>query len=492
MEPIRNPEIKHTQIFINNSWCDSVSGKTFSTINPSTGEVICQVQEGDKADVEKAVSAARAAFTLGSKWRTMDASARGGLLYRLADLIERDRQYLASLESLDNGKPFQDAFNIDLSLTIKCYRYYAGWADKNHGKTIPVDGPFLSYTRHEPVGVCGQIIPWNFPLLMQAWKLAPALATGNTVVMKLAEQTPLTGLAVAQLVKEAGFPPGVVNIVPGFGPTAGAAISQHMDVDKVAFTGSTEVGHIIQQAAGASNLKRVTLELGGKSPLIVMDDADLEHAVNTAHFALFFNQGQCCCAGSRLMVQAGIYDEFVKLATEKAKKRTVGDPFDASNEQGPQVDLEQRDKVLSYIKSGVAQGAKLQTGGEKWGDKGYFVQPTVFSDVTDEMTICKEEIFGPVQVIQKFTTIQEVLERANNNTYGLAASVFTKDVGNAIFMSNSLRAGTVWVNCYDVLEAQVPFGGYKQSGQGRELGEYGLEPYTEVKTVTIAIPQKNS
>jgi len=492
MEPIRNPEIKHTQIFINNSWCDSVSGKTFSTINPSTGEVICQVQEGDKADVEKAVSAARAAFTLGSKWRTMDASARGGLLYRLADLIERDRQYLASLESLDNGKPFQDAFNIDLSLTIKCYRYYAGWADKNHGKTIPVDGPFLSYTRHEPVGVCGQIIPWNFPLLMQAWKLAPALATGNTVVMKLAEQTPLTGLAVAQLVKEAGFPPGVVNIVPGFGPTAGAAISQHMDVDKVAFTGSTEVGHIIQQAAGASNLKRVTLELGGKSPLIVMDDADLEHAVNTAHFALFFNQGQCCCAGSRLMVQAGIYDEFVKLATEKAKKRTVGDPFDASNEQGPQVDLEQRDKVLSYIKSGVAQGAKLQTGGEKWGDKGYFVQPTVFSDVTDEMTICKEEIFGPVQVIQKFTTISEVLERANNNTYGLAASVFTKDVGNAIFMSNSLRAGTVWVNCYDVLEAQVPFGGYKQSGQGRELGEYGLEPYTEVKTVTIAIPQKNS
>jgi len=492
MEPIRNPEIKHTQIFINNCWCDSVSGKTFSTINPSTGEVICQVQEGDKADVEKAVAAARKAFALGSKWRTIDASARGGLLYRLADLIERDRQYLASLESLDNGKPFQDAFNIDLSLTIKCYRYYAGWADKNHGKTIPVDGPFLSYTRHEPVGVCGQIIPWNFPLLMQAWKLAPALATGNTVVMKLAEQTPLTGLAVAQLVVEAGFPPGVVNIVPGFGPTAGAAISQHMDVDKVAFTGSTEVGHIIQQAAGASNLKRVTLELGGKSPLIVMDDADLEHAVNTAHFALFFNQGQCCCAGSRLMVQAGIYDEFVKLATEKAKKRTVGDPFDASNEQGPQVDLEQRDKVLSYIKSGVAQGAKLQTGGDKWGDKGYFVQPTVFSDVTDEMTICKEEIFGPVQVIQKFTTISEVLERANNNTYGLAASVFTKDVGNAIFMSNSLRAGTVWVNCYDVLEAQVPFGGYKQSGQGRELGEYGLEPYTEVKTVTIAIPQKNS
>merc|ERR1712032_1270023 len=303
---------------------------------------------------------------------------------------------------------------------------------------------------------------------MQAWKLGPALATGNTVVMKLAEQTPLSGLAVAQLVKEAGFPPGVVNVVPGFGPTAGAAISEHMDVDKVAFTGSTEVGHIIQKAAGASNLKRVTLELGGKSPLIVMNDADLAHAVETAHFALFFNQGQCCCAGSRLMVQEGVYDEFVRLATERAKQRKVGDPFNKENEQGPQVDGEQQEKVLSYIKSGVAEGAKLQTGGGRFGDCGFFVEPTVFSDVTDGMKICKEEIFG------------------------LAAAVFTKDVSNALFMSNSLRAGTVWVNCYDVLEAQVPFGGYKMSGQGRELGEYGLEAYTEVKTVTIALPQKNS
>merc|ERR1712130_819423 len=492
MEPIRNPEIKYSQIFINNEWVNSASGKSFPTVNPATGETICSVQEGDKADIELAVAAARKAFSLGSAWRTMDASARGGLLNRLADLIERDRLYLASLESLDNGKPFQDAYNIDLGLTIKCYRYYAGWADKNHGKTIPVDGPFLSYTRHEPVGVCGQIIPWNFPLLMQAWKLGPALATGNTVVMKLAEQTPLSGLAVAQLVKEAGFPPGVVNVVPGFGPTAGAAISEHMDVDKVAFTGSTEVGHIIQQAAGASNLKRVTLELGGKSPLIVMNDADLAHAVETAHFALFFNQGQCCCAGSRLMVQEGVYDEFVRLATERAKQRKVGDPFSKESEQGPQVDGEQQEKVLSYIKSGVAEGAKLQTGGEKFGDRGYFVEPTVFSDVTDSMKICKEEIFGPVQVIQKFSTMEEVIDRANKNNYGLAAAVFTKDVSNALFMSNSLRAGTVWVNCYDVLEAQVPFGGYKMSGQGRELGEYGLEAYTEVKTVTIALPQKNS
>eukprot|EP00092_Neocalanus_flemingeri_P038790 GFUD01042233.1.p1 GENE.GFUD01042233.1~~GFUD01042233.1.p1 ORF type:complete len:493 (+),score=173.66 GFUD01042233.1:96-1574(+) len=492
MEPIVNPEIKFTKIFINNEWEDSVSGKSFPTINPATGEVICEVQEGDKADVEKAVKAARDAFKLGSAWRTMDASKRGVLLNKLADLMERDRVYLASLESLDNGKPFNDAFNIDLSLSIKCYRYYAGWADKTHGKTIPVDGSFLSYTRHEPVGVCGQIIPWNFPLLMQAWKLGPALATGNVVVMKVAEQTPLSGLAVAALVKEAGFPPGVVNVVPGFGPTAGAAISEHMDVDKVAFTGSTEVGHIIQKAAGGSNLKRVSLELGGKSPLIVMDDADLDFAVETAHFALFFNQGQCCCAGSRLMVQEGIYDEFVKRATERAKKRTVGDPFASNTEQGPQVNEEQFKKVLGYIQTGIAEGACLMAGGGKWGDKGFFVQPTVFSDVKDDMTICKEEIFGPVQVIQKFKTMDEVLERANNSTYGLAAAVFTKDIGNAVYMSNSLRAGTVWVNCYDVLEAQVPFGGYKMSGVGRELGEYGLEAYTEVKTVTISIPQKNS
>jgi len=493
MEPVPViPHVKYTQLFINNEWVDCVSGKTFPTINPSTGEVICQVQEADKADVEKAVKAARAAFKLGSEWRTMDASKRGNLMNKLADLMERDKVYLASLESLDNGKIFTDALNIDLGLTIKCIRYYAGWADKTHGKTIPVDGSFLSYTRHEPVGVCGQIIPWNFPLLMQAWKLGPALATGNVVVMKLAEQTPLSGLAVAALVKEAGFPPGVVNILPGFGPTAGAAISEHMDVDKVAFTGSTEIGQVIQKAAGGSNLKKVTLELGGKSPLIVMDDADLDYAVETAHFALFFNQGQCCCAGSRLMVQEGIYDEFVKKATERAKKRTVGDPFAPGIEQGPQVDEEQFKKVLGYIQSGVAEGACLRAGGDKWGDKGYFVQPTVFSDVTDDMKICKEEIFGPVQVIQKFKTMDEVLERANNNSYGLAAAVFTKDVGNAIYMSNSLRAGTVWVNCYDVLEAQVPFGGYKMSGVGRELGEYGLEAYTEVKTVTISIPQKNS
>merc|ERR1719507_2016876 len=442
MEPIRNPEIKHSQIFIDNQWVNSVSGKSFPTVNPATGETICTVQEGDKADIELAVAAARKAFSLGSAWRTMDASARGVLLSRLADLIERDRLYLASLESLDNGKPFQDAYNIDLGLTIKCYRYYAGWADKNHGKTIPVDGPFLSYTRHEPVGVCGQIIPWNFPLLMQAWKLGPALATGNTVVMKLAEQTPLTGLYIAQLIKEAGFPAGLVNIVPGYGPTAGGAIANHAGIDKVAFTGSTEVGKIIQQAA-AANLKRVTLDLGGKSPNIILKDADLVLAVETAHFGLFFNMGQCCCAGSRVMVEEAVYDEFVERSVERAKARTVGDPFDLANEQGPQVDREQMEKILGYVESGKAQGARLLTGGARHGDTGFFVQPTVFSEVQDDMKICREEIFGPVQSIQKVANMEEIFDRANKNNYGLAAAVFTQDVGKAIYVSNSLRAGTV-------------------------------------------------
>lgn len=486
------PEIKFTKIFINNEWCDAVSGKTFPTINPATGEKIVDVAEGDKADVDKAVAAASAAFKLGSPWRTMDASERGRLLYRLSDLIERDREYLARLETLDNGKPYSDSYNVDLNLVIKCYRYYAGWADKIQGKTIPMDGNVLAFTRHEPVGVVGQIIPWNFPLLMQAWKLAPALCAGNTIILKPAEQTPLTALYVASLLVEAGFPPGVVNIIPGYGPTAGGAISSHPKVDKVAFTGSTEVGHLIMQAAGASNLKNVTLELGGKSPNIVLADADLDHAVETSHFALFFNQGQCCCAGSRIYVEESIYDEFVKKSIERAKSRKVLDPMDPECEQGPQVDQEQFDKILDLIESGKKEGAKLECGGGRLGEKGFFVQPTVFTDVKDDMRIATEEIFGPVMQIMKFKTIDEVIERANRTNYGLAASIFTKDIEKALMLAQGIRAGTVWINCYDVLEAQAPFGGFKESGSGRELGEYGLEQYSEVKTVTIKIPQKNS
>jgi aldehyde dehydrogenase (NAD+) len=489
MTSVAMPHVKlgPTQLLINNSWVDSMSGKTFETINPATGEVICQVAEADKPDVEMAVKAARRAFEDGSAWRRMSATERGRLMYKLADLIEVHQDELASLEALDNGKPKAVALAADLPLTIACYRYYAGWADKIQGKTIPINGPYMCYTRHEPVGVVGQIIPWNFPLLMQAWKLGPALASGCTVILKVAEQTPLSALRVGELAVEAGFPPGVLNILPGFGPTAGAAIANHMDVDKVAFTGSTEVGHLIMEAAARSNLKRVTLELGGKSPNIVFADADMEKAIEGAHFGLFFNQGQCCCAGSRVFVEEKCYDEFLEKSVARAKRRTVGDPFHPDTEQGPQVDETQFEKILGFIESGKREGAKLLHGGGRVGDRGYFIEPTVFADVKDHMQIAQEEIFGPVMSVIKFKSIEDVIERANKTIYGLAAAVWTRDIGKAHRIANSVRAGTVWVNCYDVFDAAAPFGGFKQSGIGRELGEYGLANYTEVKTVTVAL-----
>jgi len=479
-------KISANKLLINGKWVDSASGKTFATINPATGETITKVAEADAADVDKAVAAARAAFEKGA-WRKMSASQRGALMYKLADLIEKHADQLAELESLDNGKPYSVARAADLPLTIACYRYYAGWADKIQGKTIPVNGNFFCYTKHEPVGVVAQIIPWNFPLLMQAWKLGPALAAGCTVVMKPAEQTPLTALRVGELALEAGFPEGVLNLLPGYGPTAGAALARHMDVDKVAFTGSTEVGHLIMKAAAETNLKRVTLELGGKSPNIIFGDADMAEAVEGSHQALFFNQGQCCCAGSRTFVEENVYDEFVDKSVARAKKRTVGNPFDRNTEQGPQVDQDQFDKVMGYIESGKKDKAKLVAGGNRVGTKGYFIEPTVFSDVQDNMTIAQEEIFGPVMSILKFKSIDEVVDRANKNMYGLAAAVWTKDITKAHAIADSVRAGTVWVNCYDVFDAAAPFGGFKQSGIGRELGEYGLANYTEVKTVTVKL-----
>ena len=476
-----------TKLLINNRWVASISGKTFPTINPATGEEICQVAEADAADVNLAVKAARAAFDTKAPWRRMSAADRGRLLNKLADLIEKHADELAMLESLDNGKPYGVAKVADLPLTIACYRYYAGWADKVQGKTIPMGGDYFCYTRHEPVGVVGQIIPWNFPILMQAWKLAPALATGNTVVMKPAEQTPLTALRVSELIAEAGFPDGVVNMLPGYGPTAGAAIARHMDVDKVAFTGSTEVGHLIMEAAAQTNLKRVTLELGGKSPNIVFADADMDAAIEGSHFGLFFNQGQCCCAGSRVFVEEKAYDEFVDRSAARANARVVGDPFDAKTEQGPQVDDIQFEKVMGYIESGKQEGARLVAGGDRAGDRGYFVQPTVFADVRDNMKIAEEEIFGPVMSIIKFRDIDEVTDRANKTMYGLAGAVWTRDISKALAIANNVRAGTMWVNCYDVFDAAAPFGGFKQSGIGRELGEYGLQQYTEVKTVTVKL-----
>ncbi len=455
MKPVTLPSGK---LLINGQWVDSISGKRFSTINPSTAEAICDVAEADSADVDLAVKAARKAFDTKAPWRRMAASERGRLMNKLADLIEKNADELARLESLDNGKPYGVAKAADLPLTIACYRYYAGWADKIQGKTIPIDGDYLCYTRHEPVGVVAQIIPWNFPLLMQAWKLGPALAAGNTVVMKPAEQTPLTALRVAELIQEAGFPDGVVNMLPGYGPTAGAALTRHMDVDKVAFTGSTEVGRIIMEAAARSNLKRVTLELGGKSPNVVFADADMDQAIEGAHFALFFNQGQCCCAGSRTFVEESAYDEFVERSAARAKKRLVGDPFSPRTEQGPQVDDVQFDKVMGYIDAGKRDGARLVAGGSRSGDVGYFIEPTVFADVQDNMTIAQEEIFGPVMSIIKFKTIDEVVERANQTIYGLAAAVWTRDIGKAYAIANNVRAGTVWVNCYDILQAAAPFG----------------------------------
>jgi aldehyde dehydrogenase (NAD+) len=475
-----------TKILINNRWVNSCSGKTFPTINPATGEEICQVAEADAADVDEAVKAARNAFENGA-WPKLSAAERGRLLYKLADLIEEHADELAMLESLDNGKPFHVARSADLGLTVATYRYYAGWADKVQGRTVPVAGNYFTYIRHEPVGVVGQIIPWNFPLLMQAWKLAPALATGNTVVMKPAEQTPLTALRVGELLMEAGFPEGVVNLLPGYGPTAGAAIANHMDVDKVAFTGSTEVGHLIMEAAAKSNLKRVTLELGGKSPNIVFADADMEEAIEGCHFGLFFNQGQCCCAGSRLFVESRCYDEFVERSIARAKRRTVGDPMDPNTEQGPQIDDVQFNKVMGYIESGKRDGAKLAHGGERVGSRGYFIEPTVFVDVRDDMQIAREEIFGPVMSIIKFDDLNDVVRRANKTLYGLAAAVWTRDIGKAHAIANRVRAGTVWVNCYDVFDPGAPFGGFKQSGIGREMGEYGLQQYTELKTVTVKL-----
>ncbi|XP_050403718.1 aldehyde dehydrogenase 1A1 isoform X1 [Patella vulgata] len=483
--PIRQPEIKYTQLFINNEFVDAVGGKTFPVYNPSTEQKIADVSEGDKADVDKAVNAAKAAFEFGSPWQQMDASGRGRLLLKLADLIDRDAVYLSSLETFDNGKIFKESVYVDLFGSSGVLRYYAGWCDKIQGKTIPIDGNFFCYTRREPVGICGQIIPWNFPMPMMMWKIGPALACGNVVVLKPAEQTPLNALYIASLIKEAGFPPGVVNVIPGYGPTAGAAITNHPDINKIAFTGSTETGKLIMKTA-AETMKRVTLELGGKSPIVVFDDVeDIDKAVEIAHEAVYFAAGQCCAAGSRTYVHEAIYDEFVKKTVERARNRTVGDPFNDDVEMGPQIDSVQFDKILNLVESGKEEGAVLECGGKRHGTTGYFIEPTVFSNVTENMRICREEIFGPVQTLMKFSTMEEVIKKANESCYGLAAGILTGSIDKALQFTSRVKAGTVWVNWYNFLTSQTPFGGFKESGIGRELGEDSINAYTETKTVTI-------
>ena len=478
-------------MFINNEWVASKSGKKIPVINPATEEKIAEVDEAQKEDVEVAVAAAKAAFQLGSKWRTMDASERGRLIYKLADVLERDVYHIASLDSIDNGKPVTLALH-DAQISVKTLRYFAGWADKTHGKTIPADGTVFSYARVEPVGVCGMITPWNFPLAVVVNKVAPALAAGNTIVLKTSEKTPLSALYLASLVKEVGFPPGVFNVLSGFGPTAGAPLASHLDVDLVSFTGSTMVGKTIQKLAGESNAKRVKLEMGGKSPLVICDDADLDLAVMIAHEGIMFNMGQCCIAASRTLVQEGIYDKFVAKAREMAIQRKRGDPFDPINVHGPQVDNIQFKKVLDYIEKGKKEGAKLEAGGKRFGSKGYFIEPTVFSNVSDDMVICKEEIFGPVQSILKFKTLDEAIKRSNATEYGLAAGIVTKDNDRAVQFAQGVRAGMIWINTYTHVAPQIPFGGFKMSGHGRELGEDAMNEYLEVKTVTMAISAKNS
>lgn len=478
------PAVRQTKLLIGGEWCNASSGKTFPTVNPVNEEKIADVALAGAEDVDRAVKAARKAFESGP-WPKMDARDRGKLLNRLADLLEKHFDELAALETLDNGKPIRDAREADLPLVIDCFRYYAGWADKIVGQTIPVRGEYFSYTRREPTGVCGQIIPWNFPMLMVAWKWGPALAAGCTIVMKPAEQTPLTCLRMAELALEAGFPPGVINIVTGFGET-GAAIVKHPDVDKIAFTGSGETAQRIM-ADASQTLKRLTFELGGKSPNIVFADADLDAAITGAEFGLFFNQGQCCCAGSRLFVEKSIHDEFVEKVAARAKSRKLGDPLDPETTQGPQVDRAQFDKIMHYIELGKSSGARCVAGGHRVGDKGFYIAPTVFDNVTDDMPIAVDEIFGPVLSILPFESIEEVTQRANHTNFGLAAAVWTRDVAKAHRIANSVRAGTVWINCYDVFDAAAPFGGFKMSGMGRELGEAALANYTEYKTVTMSL-----
>ncbi|CBZ27682.1 aldehyde dehydrogenase, mitochondrial precursor [Leishmania mexicana MHOM/GT/2001/U1103] len=480
------PKVTHIQdkLLINGKFVSAVSGKTFEVVNPADEKVIANVAEAEKADVDLAVKAARRAF---ESFRLTDCHWRRNLMLRLADILEKNSKEMAALESLDNGKPYEVALNVDVALSVECFRYCAGIADKVNGTVPPRSGNFLGIVKRQPIGVCGQIIPWNFPLLMAAFKLSPALALGNTVVLKPAEQTPLSALRLGEMAMEAGYPEGVLNILPGFGPTAGADLARHMNVDKVAFTGSTAVGHQVMQMAAETNLKKVSLELGGKSALIVCEDADLEEAAQVATTGVYFNTGQVCTASSRIYAHESVYDEFVSRLRKNAEARRVGPGNDTANNMGPLVSKKQHERVLTYIEDGVRAGATVVTGGKRIGDKGYFVQPTIFADVKEDMRIYKEEIFGPVTCVMKFKDMDEVVKRANNSVYGLAAGICTRSMDTALRYSTYLDAGTVWVNTWNDFCVSMPFGGFKQSGIGRELGKEVVDMYTEPKAIHFAL-----
>jgi len=476
---------RQTKLFIDGQFVSSSDGKTFPTIDPRTEEVICEVSQASVADVDSAVNAARHAFDKGP-WPRMSGYERGRILNKLADLIDENSKKLSWLETLDNGKPLFFSTNADIPLSAMHFRYFAGWADKISGKTIGQMSDHWSYTLHEPIGVCGQIIPWNFPLLMAAWKIAPALAMGNTVVLKLSEKTPLTGLVLAELCKEAGIPDGAVNVLSGPG-SVGEAIVRHEGVDKVAFTGSTGTAlRIAKAVADTGKVKPITTELGGKSPALIFPDADLDVAAENAYFGLFFNHGQCCCAASRCYVHESVREEFTEKLLTKVENRKVGDPFEDGVDQGPQVDKIQFDKIMGFIQQGKTQG-QLLIGGERYGSKGFYIQPTVFENIPDTASVMRDEIFGPVLAMNTFTETDEVIARANDSPYGLAAGVFSQNIDTVNRVSRALKAGTVWVNCFNNFDNAAPFGGYKNSGVGRDKGEYALSNYTAVKCVTMSL-----
>jgi aldehyde dehydrogenase (NAD+) len=491
-QPAENNSPTKYQLFIDGQWVDAESGKTFTTPNPSTGEVLAEVAEADKADIDKAVNAARRAFE--GKWSKVSARDRGRMLYKLSQLIEQHASDLAALETADNGKPIKESLYVDLPQVVENFEYFAGWATKIEGETIPVPGRMFNYTLREPVGVCGQIIPWNFPLLMAAWKLAPALAAGNTVVLKPAEQTPVGAMELAKLIQEAGFPEGVINIVPGYGETAGAALAAHPGIDKIAFTGSTEVGKLIAKSA-ADNLTKVSLELGGKAPNIVFADSDLDQAVAGAMMGIFYNQGQVCCAGSRLFVEETVKDQFLSRLADRADKIAVGDPMDKTTQMGPQVSAEQLNRIKGYVDIARDEGATVLCGGEAPQlegafQNGYFFKPTIFADVKNQMRVAQEEIFGPVVSVITFKDEDDLIKQANDTIYGLSAGIWTRDITRAHRFAKEIKAGVVWINTYNMFNAASPFGGYKQSGYGREMGRHALELYTQVKSVWVDLSGK--